>query len=146
MPHIQGYKIIPLNELMAQLDKERVTAILSSFSSPMNRDVELFLKQKAVTFDTQSISRTHLVFTSYKEQTVLAGYFTLAYKDFTIPAKNRCTHWPFAINCRALALMALRFSAIREPSRVKFCVPRTHSSAFSHESIASIVRGKVDEL
>lgn len=88
MPHIQGYKIIPLNELMAQLDKERVTAILSSFSSPMNRDVELFLKQKAVTFDTQSISRTHLVFTSYKEQTVLAGYFTLAYKDFTIPAKN----------------------------------------------------------
>lgn len=88
MPHIQGYKIIPLNELMAQLDKERVTAILSSFSSPMNKDVELFLKQKAVTFDTQSISRTHLVFTSYKEQTVLAGYFTLAYKDFTIPAKN----------------------------------------------------------
>lgn len=88
MPHIQGYKIIPLNELMAQLDKERVTAILSSFSSPLNRDVELFIKQKAVTFDTQSISRTHLVFTSYKEQTVLAGYFTLAYKDFTIPAKN----------------------------------------------------------
>ena len=88
MPHIQGYKIIPLNELMAQLDKERVTTILSSFSSPMNKDVELFLKQKAVTFDTQSISRTHLVFTSYKEQTVLAGYFTLTYKDFTIPAKN----------------------------------------------------------
>ena len=64
MPHIQGYKIIPLNELMAQLDKERVTTILSSFSSPMNKDVELFLKQKAVTFDTQSISRTHLYCTA----------------------------------------------------------------------------------
>ena len=88
MPHIQGYKIIPLNELTMQLDEERVTAILSSSSSPLNKDVELFLKQKAVTFDRQSISRTHLVFAAYKEQTVLVGYFTLAYKDFTIPAKS----------------------------------------------------------
>lgn len=89
MPQIQGYKIISLNELLLQLGEERVTKeILSSFSSPLNKDVEVFLTQKAIVFDKQSISRTHLVFAPYRSKTTLVGYFTLAYKDFTIPIKN----------------------------------------------------------
>lgn len=85
---IQGYKIISLNVLLEQLEEEGIGQILSSFSSPLNNDVESFLKTKAILFDMQSISRTHLVFTSYCGAVVLVGYFTLAYKDFTIPAKN----------------------------------------------------------
>ena len=85
---IQGYKIISLSEMLKQLGEERVGQILSSFSSPLNNDVEYFLKQKAILFDKQSISRTRLVFTSYRSEVVLVGYFTLAYKEFTIPAKN----------------------------------------------------------
>ena len=89
MPQIQGYKIITLNELLSQLGEERVDKeILSSFSSPLNKDVENFLRKKAITFDKQSISRTHLVFASYRGKTTLVGYFTLAYKEFTIPTKN----------------------------------------------------------
>lgn len=86
---IQGYKIISLNVLLEELGEERTRRqILSSFSSPLNSDVESFLKTKAIVFDTQSISRTHLVFASHCSDVVLVGYFTLAYKDFTIPAKN----------------------------------------------------------
>lgn len=89
MPQIQGYKIISLNELLLQLGEERVyNDILSSFSSPWNNDVETFLLCKAITFDRQSISRTHLVFASYHGKITLVGYFTLAYKDFIIPLKN----------------------------------------------------------
>ncbi|MGN1112702.1 MAG: N-acetyltransferase [Acutalibacteraceae bacterium] len=86
--NILGYKIISLKEMITQLDEERVNQILSSFSSPMNKDVESFLKHSAIILDKQSVSRTHLVFTSYRNRLVLVGYFTLAYKDFTIPAKN----------------------------------------------------------
>lgn len=85
---IHGYKIISLSEMLKQAGEERTDHILSSFSSPLNSDVEFFLKTKAIFFDKQSISRTHLVFTSYCNQVVLVGYFTLASKDFTIPAKN----------------------------------------------------------
>ncbi|MBQ9882006.1 MAG: hypothetical protein IJM42_05295 [Synergistes sp.] len=70
-----------------QLDEERVKEILSSFASP-NKDVEAFFKEKAIDFDKQSISRTHLVFAQYRGDVVLTGYFTLAYKDFTIPKKS----------------------------------------------------------
>ena len=85
---IMGYKIISLNEMLVQLGEERVNKILSSFSSPLNKDVENFLKHSAVSLDKQSVSRTHLVFTSYRKELVLVGYFTLAYKDFTIPVRN----------------------------------------------------------
>lgn len=85
---ITGFKIIRLTEILEQLGEERVESILSSFSSPLNKDVEDFLRFKAITFDKQSISRTHLVFTSYKKKPVLIGYFTLANKEFKIPIKN----------------------------------------------------------
>ena len=85
---ISGFKIIRLTEMIQQLGEERVEEILSSFSSPQNKDVENFLKTKAIVFDLQSISRTHLVFTSYKQEPVLVGYFTLANKVFKIPNKN----------------------------------------------------------
>ena len=45
---IQGYKIISLNEMLKNLEEERVLKILSSFSSPLNNDVEIFLRHKAV--------------------------------------------------------------------------------------------------
>lgn len=84
---ISGYKVISLNDLIEQLGEERVDSILSSFSCPLNEDVEQFLRTKAMVFDNQSISRTHLVFASYKKELVLIAYFTLANKYFTVDPK-----------------------------------------------------------
>ena len=85
---ITGFRIIRLSEMLEQLGEERVKNILSSFSSPLNEDVEYFLLHKAIEFDIQSISKTHLVFASYRNKPVLVGYFTLANKYFTIAKKN----------------------------------------------------------
>lgn len=84
---ITGFKVISLNDLLEQIGEDRTKEILSSFSCPLNFDVESFLKNKAIIFDKQSISRTKLIFTSYKSKLVLIGYFTLAYKDFSISDK-----------------------------------------------------------
>ena len=86
--YLTGYNIIRLSEMLEQLGEERVKKILSSFSSPLNEDIEYFLHHKAIEFDIQSISKTHLVFASFKKKPVLVGYFTLAIKYFSISKKN----------------------------------------------------------
>ena len=79
-----GYSIANLKEMIATLGEEKVKTILSDFSCPLNADVERFLKASAVPFAIQGIAATYLVFTSYKGEVVLIGYFTLANKWFTI--------------------------------------------------------------
>lgn len=61
---------------------------LSDFSCPLNPDVENFIKNKAIEFAKQGISRTHLVFMPYKREKVLVGYFTLANKVISVKAGN----------------------------------------------------------
>lgn len=63
---------------------QSIEDMLSGFSCPLNKDVETFLKRKAIPFEKQGISATHLVFASYKEKPVLVGYFTLASKYFHV--------------------------------------------------------------
>ena len=92
-----GYNIINLAELLKleeEKDKQAENAInaikeaISAFSCPLNIDVENFLKHKAIVFAEQAIAATYLVFTSYKEEPVLVGYFTLASKILFIPSKK----------------------------------------------------------
>ena len=66
--------------MLEQVGEERVKSILSCFSSPLNKDVEQFLRSKAIEFSKSGIAQTHLIFTSYKGELVLIGYFTLAPK------------------------------------------------------------------
>ena len=88
---MNGYVQVSLKEMLLQLSEnnvkageDRVKSILSSFSCPYNLDVEGFLKSTAIEFSRQSIAATHLVFTSYKDEMVLIGYYTLALKDFCV--------------------------------------------------------------
>lgn len=76
-----GYKIINLDDMLAELGEDRVKSILLDFSCPLNMDVENFLHNKATEFSKQSLSKTHLVFCSYQKKIVLIGYFTLAIKS-----------------------------------------------------------------
>ena len=79
-----GYKVINLKLLTEEIGEERTKELLSHFSSPLNEDVENFLKQKAIEFARQGISQTHLVMASYRDKPVLVGYFCLANKYITI--------------------------------------------------------------
>lgn len=42
------------------------------------------MKEKAIVFDRQNLSKTHLVFTSFQQELVLVGYYTIANKSLVI--------------------------------------------------------------
>ena len=83
-----GIKIVNLNTMLEEVGEEGTKRYLSSFSCPLNLDVENFLRYKAVDFAKQGFSQTHLVMLSYKGEYVLVGYFTLANKHIAVSTKN----------------------------------------------------------
>lgn len=91
-----GYKIVTLSIMLEELGEDSVREFLSSFSCPLNRDVEQFLRIKAIPFSQQGWAETHLVFASYKGESVLVGYFALANKYISISTKifnSRSNSW-----------------------------------------------------
>lgn len=83
-----GYGLVNLKELVHEVGEDQVKTILSTFSCPQNKDVEDFLRLKAIPFARQGWAQTHLVFTSYQGRVVLIGYFALANKVIAIPKKK----------------------------------------------------------
>ncbi|AMW98466.1 GNAT family acetyltransferase [Rummeliibacillus stabekisii] len=74
--------------------EEEIRQILLSFCSrPCSdpekiNDVEYFLHSKAIEFEKMDISRTYLVFSTYKDIPVLVGYYSLSNKPLVISKKN----------------------------------------------------------
>lgn len=78
---MSGYDVISLKSMLTSLSEDKVKEILSSFSCTLNRDVEDFLRNKAILLCKQDVTQTHLVFTSYRDNPVLVGYFSLVSKN-----------------------------------------------------------------
>lgn len=83
-----GYLEVNLKEMLEQIGESEVKNILSNFSCPLNSDVESFLKDKAILFANQGIASTYLIMASYKQEYVLAGYYTLSNKFITVYKEN----------------------------------------------------------
>lgn len=81
--NLKGYVIVNLEDMIAELGEDMVKSILLDFSC-LNRDVENFLHNKAIEFSKQSLSKTHLIFCSFKSEMVLIAYFTLASKTILV--------------------------------------------------------------
>lgn len=79
-----GFNIVALKDMVEQLGEDKTKEILSDFSCPKNPDVEKFIRYKAIEFAKQNIAPTHLVFSSFKGEIRLIGYFTLTLKNFYI--------------------------------------------------------------
>lgn len=75
-----------LSDVVNQLGEDETKHILSTFSCPLNLDVENFLKTKAIEFSKRGFSKTHLVFweTSDETEKEFVGYYTIASKFITI--------------------------------------------------------------
>lgn len=84
MPKLTGFIKVSLDTLFEEVGEEKTKELLSDFTCPHNKDVESFIKRKALEFEKQRISRTKLVYTSYKDSPVLVGYYTLTTKSFNI--------------------------------------------------------------
>ena len=75
-----GYKIINLIDIYNSLGESETKEILKNFKCELNPDVEYFLKEKAIEFSKQDISRTFIVMSQYKNKEVIVGYFAITNK------------------------------------------------------------------
>ncbi|CUO70589.1 N-acetyltransferase [Eubacterium sp. am_0171] len=75
-----------LSDIVDQLGEDEAKRILSSFSCPLNLDVEHFLKTKAIEFSKRGFSKTHLIYwtTEDSSEKELVGYYTISPKVITI--------------------------------------------------------------
>lgn len=90
---MSGFYEIQLGDMLKQYTKthggeDRVKDILSTFSCPINTDIEQFLFKKAIPSINMGSSRTYLVFADYQEKHVLVGYYTLATKNIAVSQKK----------------------------------------------------------
>lgn len=79
-----GYKIINLKDIYNVVGESRTKEVLKDFKCNLNNDVEYFLKEKAIEFSKQDISRTYIVMSQHKEKDVIVGYFAIANKSTII--------------------------------------------------------------
>lgn len=73
---------IRLDDLIEAIGEEKVKLILSSFVCPLNKDVEDFLRSKAMVFSARQFAKTNLVFweTDDKKARELVGYYSFTSK------------------------------------------------------------------
>ena len=83
-----GFNVVNLLDMLETIGDKKTKSLISDFYCPDNPDVEDFLKTKAIEFAKQGIAATHLVFTSYKSNPVLIGYYALANKILVVPEKQ----------------------------------------------------------
>lgn len=75
-----------LGDMLDQLGEDATKAILSSFSCPLNKDIENFIKYKAIEFSKRTTAKTHLVFwqTEDEKYVELVGYYTITSKVISV--------------------------------------------------------------
>jgi len=79
-----------LDNMLSQLGEDMTKKILSSFSCPNNKDVENFLRDKAILFSRNEIAKTYLVFWSSESSDFgsssreLVGYYSISTKPLSI--------------------------------------------------------------
>ena len=79
-----AYKIINLIDIYDNIGIEETKKLLKTYKCSLNKDVEYFLHHTAIQFSKQDISRTFLIMESYKQQNVIAGYFSISNKTTVI--------------------------------------------------------------
>lgn len=79
-----GYKVINLKDIYSSLGEYKTKEILNNYRCELNKDVEYFLKEKAIEFSKQDLSRTYIVMSQYKDKDVIVGYFAIANKTTNV--------------------------------------------------------------
>lgn len=75
---------INLKDIIEELGEDRTKSILSDFSCPKNKDVEIFLREKSIEFAKRGLGITHLIYWKEGNEKELIGYYTLAQKHFEV--------------------------------------------------------------
>ena len=101
---------IRLSDMLSELGENQVKSILSSFVCEKNKDVQMFLRDKAIEFSKQGLAKTTLVYWVSDDgvEKYLVGYFTVASKYLCVSkdsiskslAKKMNAHGTFNSNTR----------------------------------------------
>lgn len=86
------YVKINLEDIVEKYGESRAKSILADFSCELNKDVDDFLKTKAIEFSKQGIAKTQLVYyiedeNKPLETKCLVGYFSLTQKTISVHKK-----------------------------------------------------------
>lgn len=81
---------IRLDDMIEQVGEDRARDILSSFVCYKNKDVENFLREKAIVFSQRKFAKTYLVYwlSDDKKEKELVGYYTVAQKVVRIAKES----------------------------------------------------------
>lgn len=75
-----AYNVINLKDIYNSIGDKDTQSLFKDFECPLNKDVEYFIKNKAIEFSRKGIAMTYIVSTSYKDRQVIVGYFALTNK------------------------------------------------------------------
>lgn len=83
------YLRINLEDIIENYGEDRAKAILADFSCELNKDVQNFIRTKAIEFSRQSIAKTQLIYYVENDEDEncpkrLVGYFSLTQKSINI--------------------------------------------------------------
>ncbi len=81
------YNIINLIDIHGKEAEGQILSDLELYECSYNKDVESFLKEKSYHFAKSGLAQTHLVYTSFKQELILCGYYALATKWIKLKKK-----------------------------------------------------------
>ncbi len=83
------FEIVHLGDILKAFDNDekKCLELVANFYCPLDGDIEHFLKNKAIINQKMGLSRTYLVYTSFKRKKVLVGYFAIAFKPLVVRSK-----------------------------------------------------------
>lgn len=93
-----AYNVISLEDMYGVLGEEKTRSLLDEFECGLNKDVEYFIKEKAIEFLKSGISKTFLVTSSFKDKQVIVGYFALTNKITKIRKSTLNSNWRKRLN------------------------------------------------
>ena len=88
-----SYTVIRIKDMYEALGEEKLKYILNDFECDLNKDVENFIREKAIDFFKLDISQTFIVTHLYKNKTVIVGYFALTNKVTKIRRSSLSINW-----------------------------------------------------
>lgn len=88
-----SYNVIRIKDMYEALGEEKLKYILNDFECDLNKDVENFIREKAIDFFKLDISQTFIVTHLYQNKTVIVGYFALTNKVTKIRRSSLSNNW-----------------------------------------------------
>ena len=74
------HDVVPLNSYLTYANESEIKHFMSTFSCPVNNDIEIFLKEKSIKFEQKNFSRTYLIIHNTYTEQFLFCFFSISLK------------------------------------------------------------------